>query len=270
MAKRTRRTSKRTAETHDRGRFRRHPGVWLATLSTVVGAATGVCDELNDNDDFRARDETAIKRRLQQARTTVAQRNALVDGVRRTASRSANALASFNALETPTALAAVGRDTEAAWNRHLARLRGYALSLDRAGTRAQLVATLDQLTTLRPALARDSDKLRSGLGRLGVANCDLEAQIVTRTFTLPRLDADKSTRERTSPSRNRRSDQNPPANGPTEPPVPPLRPPVSPAPPPPTGPNGANPPANPPVSPAPPSPTGPANPPGAPGGPTDG
>ena len=123
----------------------------------------GVCDELNDNDSFQARDEKAIEKRLQRAKTTIAQRNTLVDGVRRTASRSAHALAAFNALEPPAAFAAVRYDTEKAWNRHLARMRDYAMMLDRASTRAQLVAALDHLVSLRPAYARDSDKLRSGL-----------------------------------------------------------------------------------------------------------
>ena len=243
MAKRRRRTSTRTPQTPaDRGRFRRHPGVWLATLSTVVGVATGmftlrdqvfpreagtavavsaptyqrdiggVCDELNDNDSFQARDEKAIEKRLQRAKTTIAQRNALVDGVRRTASRSAHALAAFNALEPPAAFAAVRRDTETAWSRHLERLRDYAMTLDRAGTRAQLVAALNHLVTLRPAHARDSDKLRSGLERLGDANCDLEPHIVSRTFILPRLDTDKHTEKRAAKRRDRTSD--PPANGP--------------------------------------------------------
>jgi len=287
MVKRKRRTSTRTPQTPaDRGRFRRHPGVWLATLSTVVGVATGmftlrdqvlpreagtagavsgptfqrdigrVCDELNDNDSFRARDEKAIKTGLQQAKTTIAQRNALVDGVRRTASRSAHALASFNALEPPTALAAVRHDTETAWNRHLARLRDYVLTLDRASTRAQLVAALDHLATLRPAHARDSDKIRSGLGRLGDANCDLEPQLVTRRFTLPRLDTDKHSKKRTSKRRDRTSD--PPATGP-----PSETPRASPAPPL-TGPTEPAPPANQPPKPT-AAPLPPANPPEAPG-----
>ena len=151
----------------------------------------GVCDELNDNDSFQARDEKAIEKRLQRVKTTIAQRNALVDGVRRTAWRSAHALAAFTALEPPAAFAAVRYDTETAWNRHLARMRDYAMMLDRASTRAQLVAALDHLVSLRPAYARDSDKLRSGLERLGDASCDLEPHIVSGTFTLPKLDTDK-------------------------------------------------------------------------------
>ena len=104
MARRRRRASKRAAQTpaNDRSQFRRHPGVWLATLSTVVGVATGmftlrdqvfpresgtavavsvpayqqgvgrVCDEVNDNDAYRARNDRAVRRELQRARTPVA------------------------------------------------------------------------------------------------------------------------------------------------------------------------------------------------------
>ena len=169
--------------------FPREAGTAAAvSVPTYQRDIGGVCDELNDNDSFQARDEKAIEKRLERAKTTIAQRNALVDGVRRTASRSAHALAAFNALEPPAALAAVRHDTEKAWNRHLARLRDYAMTLDRASTRAQLVAALNHLVTLRPAHARDSDKLRSGLERLGDASCDLEPHIVSRTFTLPPLD----------------------------------------------------------------------------------
>jgi hypothetical protein len=294
MAKRGRRTSKRTAQTpaEDRGQFRRHPGVWLATLSTVVGVATGmftlrdqvfpreagtaaatsvstyqreigrVCDELNDNDDFRARDEKATNKRLQRVKTTIAQRNALLDAVRRTASRSAHALASLDALAPPTALAAVRRDTETAWRRHLARLRDYTLSLDRAGTRAQLDGALNQLAALQPAHARDSDKVRSGLERLGEANCDLEPQIVTPTFTLPPLKAKKGTSNRKDHTPDTPAN-GPPATSPAPSATPPTQPQVIPAPAPATGPSGAAPPANP----TNPGPTNPVNPLGNPDAP---
>jgi len=303
MAKR-RRTRRRAtpAPEESRRRFQRHPAVWLATLSTVVGLATGmftlrdqvfpreagtavatsmpvyqqqvgqVCDEINDNDEARARDEKAVKRRLGAAKTPVAQRNVLVDAVRRTASRSAHALTSFGALEAPRSLAATRRGTEAAWSRYLARLRDFTLALDRSSTRAQLVAALQRLAADRPALARESDGLRTGLERLGAADCDLEPQIVVRTFTLPRLDAGQSTKKRASARRARGPDPapaDPPANPPAEPPAnPPANPPSAP----PTDPLGeqsAQPPANPPAPPVEPPTTPsapPANPPGAGGG----
>ena len=197
-------------------RLSRHAGVWLATLSTVVGVATGmftlrdqvfpreagtavavsvpayqqaiggICDDVNANDRARARSDKTIKRQLQRAKTAISQRNALLDGVRQTTARSGHTLASLTALEPPPPLASTLRGTEAAWNRNLARLRDYAMKLDRAGQRRQLAAAIDHLTTLRPPLARDGDRVRSGLQRLGGANCDLKPPIVTATYTLPR------------------------------------------------------------------------------------
>jgi hypothetical protein len=151
-----------------------------------------VCDQVNDNDRRRAHEDTIVRTRLQRAKTTIAQRNALLDPVRRTVARSGHTLASFGALDTPTALAASRRDTEAAWNRNLARLRDYALRLDRVTTRAQLLAAVDHLSSLRPLLTSDAVTLASGLERLGAANCDLQPPRVTATFTLPPLPAEKT------------------------------------------------------------------------------
>jgi hypothetical protein len=193
----------------------RRAKIWLATISTVVGVATGmftlrdqvfpgeagsagamstsayeehvgrICDEVNDNDRRRAHEDSKLRDGLIRAKTTLAQRNALLDPVRRTVAHDGHALAVFNGLEPPKALVPVRRDTQLAWNRNLARLRGYALRLDGVGTRAQLLAAIDHLSTLRPLLAADRVKLAAGLERLGGAECDLEAPRVTATFTLP-------------------------------------------------------------------------------------
>jgi len=215
MAKRTRRTQRRPATPErTRGRFP-SAGVVLATLSTVVAVATGmftlrdhifpreagtaaavsvpafqsevgeVCDELNVNDRRRARDDKAIRRKLPRAETTLAQRNLLLDGVRRSATRSGHALASFAGLTTPEGLEGVRRETEAVWNRNLDRLREYAMRLDRAGTRRRMIVAVDQLAKQRPAIGHDGDRVRSGLERLGAESCDLEPSIVTSSYTVP-------------------------------------------------------------------------------------
>jgi hypothetical protein len=224
-----RRTANPPTPAEKRQLLRRHPAVWLATLSTVVGVATGmftlrdqvfpreagtavavsvpayqqaigrVCDDVNANDRARARSDTTIKRQLQRAKTAISQRNALLDGVRRTTSRSGHTLALLTALEPPPPLVSTRRGTEAAWNRNLARLRDYAMKLDRAGRHRQVAAAIDHLSTLRPALARDGDRVRSGLQRLGGANCDLEPPIVTRTYTLPPLHEAVNTPGTTTP-----------------------------------------------------------------------
>lgn len=204
-------------QTEQTGALQRNAKIWLATISTVVGLATGmftlrdqifpseggsaaaisvpayqqqvgrICDELNDNDRLRAHEDTTAKKRLAQATTTTQQRNALLDAVRRTTSRSEHALAAFTALQTPESLSATHRGTAAAWRRNLARLRTYALRLDRSTTLAQLRATIGYLSGLRPLLADDGVKYTSGLERLGAANCDLQSPRVTPTYTLPPL-----------------------------------------------------------------------------------
>jgi hypothetical protein len=189
--------------------------IWLATISTVVGVATGmftlrdqvfpsesssagamsasgyeehvgrICDEVNTNDRLRAHEDSSLRAGLLRAKTTIDQRNQLLDAARRTIARDGQTLASFTGLTPPKALASVRRDTQVAWNRNLARVRDYALRLDGAGTRAQVVATLVHLSTLRPVIAADHVKVAAGLEHLGGAECDLKPQRVTRTFTLP-------------------------------------------------------------------------------------
>ena len=189
--------------------------IWLATISTVVGVATGmftlrdqvfpseagsagamstpayeehvgrVCDEVNANDRLRAHEDSILRVGLPRAQTTIDQRNLLLDAARRTIARDGHALAAFTGLAAPDALAPVRHDTGTAWNRNLARVRDYALRLDDAGTRDQLVAALVHLSTVRPSIAADHVTVAAGLERLGAAECDLQPQRVTRTFTLP-------------------------------------------------------------------------------------
>lgn len=191
--------------------------IWLATISTVVGVATGmfslrdqvfpseagsagamstsayeehvgrICDEVNANDRLRAHEDSKIRVGLPRAQTTIDQRNLLLDAARRTIARDGHALAAFTGLAGPKALASVRHDTETAWNRNLVRVRDYALRLDSAGTRPQLVAVLVHLSTLRPLLAADGVRFASGLKHLGAAECDLRAPVVTATITLPAL-----------------------------------------------------------------------------------
>jgi hypothetical protein len=262
VAKRTRRTRKSTDKA-DRGVLRARAGIWLATVSTVVGVATGmftlrdqvfpreagtaravsapayqqdigrICDEVNDNDRRRARDDKRVRGELRRAKTTIAQRNALLDGVRRTATRSGHTLASFTALDPPPTFVAARRETEAAWNRNLARLRGYAERLDRAATRAHLDRAVEHLSKLRTPLARDGDRVRSGLQRLGAADCDLEPPIVPRTYTLPALERDKKDRPHTidmPPSDDAPGESPPPAEPDAGEIAPQVNPPPQPAP----------------------------------------
>jgi hypothetical protein len=225
MGNQTRRKRKQSRPATERAQRRaRSAKIWLTTVSTVVAIATGmftlrdqvfpheagtataesvaayqqqvgrVCNEVNSDDRRRAAETETTEKRLKHATTTIAQRNALLDGVRRTTARSGHALASFSAVQPPKSLAPAQRDTEAAWNRNLARLRDYAQRLDQAGTRGTLLAAIGHVSALRTSLSRDGVELSAGLERLGGASCDLVTPRVTPAFTLPRLKGHRASR----------------------------------------------------------------------------
>ena len=106
---RRRRSSTRGTRRGSRRRLS-HPGVWLATLSTVVGIATGmftlrdqvfphesgtaqaadyqtsvgaVCLAINEGESARARDARDLARRLRRAGSIPAQRDVLLDSTNR-------------------------------------------------------------------------------------------------------------------------------------------------------------------------------------------
>jgi hypothetical protein len=227
MSQSKRRRSRRRTPTADpkRNPLRGRATVWLATISTVVGVATGmftlrdhvfpresgtaaagslpvyqaqvgrVCDELNDDDSRRARENRSAEATVEKARTTLIQRNALLDAQRRTIARSSHALSRFTALETPAAMAAVSRSTEASWDRNLGRLRTYALKLDRAGARPQLLNAVDYLSSQRPNLSDDGVRLMSGLRHLGGTSCDISTPRITKTFTIPVPAAERGSKD---------------------------------------------------------------------------
>jgi hypothetical protein len=92
-----------------------------------------ICDELNDDDRRRALEANTIRKKLPRAKTTLAQRNLLLDGQRRTIARSGHALASFTALVAPHDLLAARRTTVAAWSLNLGRGSGHGGGLATPG-----------------------------------------------------------------------------------------------------------------------------------------
>jgi hypothetical protein len=193
----------------------RSPGVALATLSTVVGVATGmftlrdevfpaesgtagaldvnayradvgeICDEVNLAENARRRDDRRLGSALRAARSTLAQRDALLDAARKSAARSSHAFSGFAALSAPRADAATDRSTTEAWKRNLARLRAYIERLDRTTDYADLLAAVDRLSRDRSGLARDGLVVNTGLKHLGANRCVIDPPVVTRTITLP-------------------------------------------------------------------------------------
>ena len=192
------------------------PGAWLATLSTIVGLATGmftlrdaifpnesgtaeasvhdfqrsvgqICQGLNSAARVQARETRRADVLLGKASTTLEQRNVLLDGVRRSLARSNHQLATLRGLEVPKPLTTMHRATVATWSGNVERIMSYSQRLDEAATRRQLGAAIKVLAKDRPAIARDGIALRAGLMRLGGRECRFDAPIVPKTFTLPAL-----------------------------------------------------------------------------------
>jgi hypothetical protein len=192
------------------------PGVWLATLSTVVGLATGmftlrdaifpnesgraeasvqdfqrsvgqICQELDSAARVQARDTRRVDVLLRKASTTLAQRNVLLDAVRRSLARSNHALSTLRGLEVPKRLTTMHRATVATWSGNVERVLSYSQRLDEAATRRQLGAAIKVLADDRPAIARDGITLHAGLLRLGGRECRFDPPIVSKTITLPSL-----------------------------------------------------------------------------------
>ena len=116
--------------------------------------SAAICDEVNANDRLRAHEDSNLRSRPGRGRqTTIDQRNpAARRGAQDHRSRRPRARG-VHGLAPPKALAPVRHDTETAWNRNLARVRDYAVRLDGAGTRAELVAAVEHLSTVRPQIA---------------------------------------------------------------------------------------------------------------------
>lgn len=195
-------------------------GVWLTTLSTVVAVATGmftlrdqifpenagnaqgnaqasrdvyeqsvgrVCDAANEAERARARNARRLSNRLKRARTTLAQRNALLDSTNQVLASSEHRLAGFRGLDVPGALVTRERETAAAWGRMVTLLRGYAQRLDAVTNRRELAAVVKTLPAMRTALARSGVTRDAGLTQLGGGHCELDAPIFTPTITLDQL-----------------------------------------------------------------------------------
>jgi hypothetical protein len=157
--------------------------VAVASYAQSVGET---CDALNRADQARARNARRLSKRLSHARTTLTQRNALLDSTKQILSRSERDLAGFRGLDVPAALQARERETARAWARIVARLRGYAQRLDAVTNRNDLLTTVRTLPAMRTALAGDGLTLIPGLIKLGGGRCKLNVPIVTPTITLPK------------------------------------------------------------------------------------
>jgi hypothetical protein len=228
------------------GVISRRSGVWLTTVSTVVAVATGmftlrdqifpadaghaeasrgayeqsigqVCDAANEAERERERNAARLAKRLKRARTTLDQRNAVLDSTNEILVSSQHRLASFKGLDAPSVLKTREGDTSAAWGRMVARLEVYAQRLDAVTNRRDLLAVVETLPSMRTGLGRDSVTRDAGLTQLGGGHCELDAPTVTPTITLRDLRQPVTSHARSPLSVNRRASSDvPPA---VEPPV---------------------------------------------------
>jgi hypothetical protein len=152
-----------------------------------VGA---VCDDMNAAQAARRRAALRLRERLDRAKTTIAQRNALIDDTQSTIDRFTRVFGAFRELGAPDRLLRLHRDTAGAWGDSLERLRRYRTLLAGGFTRARLVAILERFPR-KSGLVIEAQgvDVRAGLERLGGAECDLAALKTVRVFTLPPVDS---------------------------------------------------------------------------------
>jgi hypothetical protein len=165
--------------------FPRESGTARADVNLYERSVGDVCTALNAAERARAANARRLAKRLRSARTNTAQRDALLDSTKAILARSEDGLARFEGLQVPGPRATRHRRTDAAWNRIVTQLRGYAHRLDIAAGRRGLLAAVQTLSNLRTSLARDAVVRSAGLIALGGPNCRLDPPIVTPTITLP-------------------------------------------------------------------------------------
>jgi hypothetical protein len=177
--------------------------VWLATLSTVVGIATGMftlrdqifpgengvalsapayqaevarlCDAYNTVEARRARQLRALRREVRVAPTAQAQRDAILRQTRDATTRSGHVLAELLALDTPRSFVAAQRGVARVWNRILELRRGYQSRLLVASSRDDILAAAAPLNARRGDVQRAYMSLTTGLDRLGGSGCRVDA-----------------------------------------------------------------------------------------------
>ncbi len=197
------------------GDLMRRPAVWLATLSTVVGIATGmftlrdqvfpgegsgasagslpvyqrdvaaICEDLNDTDEELAHSDRRLATALRHARTAAAQQKALLDSARRSTDRSSHLLATFTGLKAPSSVVTRHRITVEIWTRALERIRDYVQRLDSAVDEHSLRAAVDLLPAIRRKNSRDNVDINANLERLGDGTCQLDTPIFKASVHLP-------------------------------------------------------------------------------------
>ena len=135
----------------------------------------------------RLKHEAAVlRRRLAMAKTTMRQRDAILEATTAAVDRGGHNLANLRSLEPPASRQALLAETARLWEGNLEHLRKYALRLDRVSNRRELLKAIDPLTDARPAMERDFVGVKAGLQRLGGEDCAIDLYIA-KPIPLPNL-----------------------------------------------------------------------------------
>jgi DNA-binding SARP family transcriptional activator/uncharacterized membrane protein YgcG len=166
------------------------PAAAVAVSDGVFAAQVAkVCDSVNASFRAQRRDDAHLRARLHRAHTTTAQREAILTAVRASLARGADNLADLNSLEVPAERQALLTQTAKRWDDNLDAMRAYALRLDRASSRRELLKAIAPFTNARPQMGRNSTAVKAGLQRLGAPKCRIGLYIA-RPILLPSLPRD--------------------------------------------------------------------------------
>ena len=166
--------------------------------STYRAQIVKVCQRVNASELARRRDATVLSRKLRRARTTAAQRDAILVATRASISRGGSNLAALRSLEPPDASRALHASTAQVWDRSLDRSRQFSVRLDASTNRPELLRAIAPLTQARAANQEDAVELVAGLQRLGGSQCSI-SRFSERPVPLPPLRGDDGSRPDVTP-----------------------------------------------------------------------
>jgi DNA-binding SARP family transcriptional activator len=156
----------------------------LGRPSAFQSQVVDVCKGVNASFVASRRDAVLLRRRLRTAKTTMLQRDAILEATSAAIDRGGHNLANLRSLEPPASRRALVAETARLWDANLERLRKYALRLDRVTNRRQLLKAIEPLSDARPAMERDFVSVKAGLQRLGGPACAIDLY-VARPIPLP-------------------------------------------------------------------------------------
>jgi DNA-binding SARP family transcriptional activator len=158
----------------------------LGTPSAFQARVVEVCEGVNASFGASKHEASVLRRRLDRAKTTMGQRDAILEATTAAVDRGGHNLANLRSLEPPANRQALLAETARLWEGNVEHLREYALRLDRVVSRRALLKAIEPLTEARPAMERDFVGVKAGLQRLGGPDCEIDLYIA-KPIPLPEL-----------------------------------------------------------------------------------